>query len=120
MPPPEDASFRSYGSNEVEILGAHYYVTQTDKKLQAEWNNFKFELVECKSKEEFKTTTPTSTEWVLRRLIAMKETYTQVYPIHYRIAEVCITIPVSNAWPERGMSALRRVGEDKTTEPDEK
>lgn len=34
--PPEDASFRGYGSSEVEILGAHYYVTQTNKeKIQA-------------------------------------------------------------------------------------
>ena len=31
VPPPEDASFRGYGSSEVEILGAHYYATQTDK-----------------------------------------------------------------------------------------
>ena len=47
VPPPEDASFRGYGSSEVEVLGVHYYATQTDKeKLQAEWNNFKFELVE--------------------------------------------------------------------------
>lgn len=83
VPPPEDASFRGYGSSEIEILGAHYYVTQTDKeKLQAEWNNFKFELVEWKSKDEFKTatTTTTPTEWVLHRLITMKETYTKSIP----------------------------------------
>jgi len=72
VPPPEDASFRGYGSSEVEILGAHYHVTQTDKeKLEAEWNNFKFELVEWKSKDEFNaaTTTTTPTKWVLHRLI---------------------------------------------------
>ena len=39
--------------------------TQSKKeKLQAEWNNFKFKLVEWKSKDEFKTarTTTTPTE----------------------------------------------------------
>jgi len=39
----------------------------------------------------------------------MKETYSQVYPMFYKIAEVCITMPVSNAWPERGVSTLQRV-----------
>lgn len=38
------------------------YVTQTDKeKPQAERNNFKFELVQWKSKDEFKTATTTTT-----------------------------------------------------------
>ena len=85
VPPPDDTSFRCYGSSEVKILAAHYYSTQADKeKLHAEWNNFKFKLVEWKSKEEFKTattTTTTPTEWVLHHLITMKETYSQVYPM---------------------------------------
>ncbi|KAK2552118.1 hypothetical protein P5673_026869 [Acropora cervicornis] len=106
VPAPQDASFRGYGLDEVEILGAHYYVTQTDKeKLQAERNNFKFELVQWKSKDEFKTATTmtTPTERVLHHLITMKETYTQVYPMLYRIVEVCTTMLVLNAWPERGV-----------------
>lgn len=78
VPPPDDTSFRCYGSSEVKILAAHYYSTQTQKeKLHAEWNNVKFELVEWKSKEEFKTATKTTTtpsELVLHRLITMKET----------------------------------------------
>ena len=70
---------RSYGSSEVKILAAHYDSTQTDnykEKLHAEWNNFKFELVEWKLKEEFKTattTTTTPTDWVLHHLITMKD-----------------------------------------------
>ena len=113
LPPREYASFGGHGSSQVEILGAHFYVTQTDReKFQVEWKSFKFELVdEWKSKDEFKaaakTTTPT--EWVLHCLITMKETHSQVYPMLNRIAEVCTIMPVSNASPERGVSALRRV-----------
>ena len=97
VPPPDDTSFRCYGSSKVKILAAHYYSTQADKeKLHA--------------KEEFKTeTTTTSTPTVLHRLITMKETYSQVYPMLYKIAQVCTTMPVSDAWPERGLSTLRRV-----------
>ena len=111
VPPPDDTSFRCFRSSEVKILAAHYYSTQTDKeKLHAEWNNFKFELVKWKSKEEFKTatTTTTPTEWVLHRLIARKEAYSQVYPMLYKIAQLCTTMLVSNAWPER-VSTLWRV-----------
>ena len=113
VPPPDDTSFRCYGSSEVKILAAHYYSTQTLKEtLHAEWNNVKFELVEWKSKEEFKTVTKTTTtpsELVLHHLITMKETYSQVYPMLYKIAQVCATMPVSNGWLERGVSTLGRV-----------
>ena len=86
--------------------------TQSKKeKLQAEWNNLKFKPVEWKSKDEFKTarTTTTPTERVLQRLITMKETYSQLYPMLFKIAEVCSTMPVSNSWPERGVGKLRSV-----------
>lgn len=54
-------------------------------------------------------TTTTPTEWVLHRLITRKETYSEVYPVLYKITQVCTTMPVSNAWPERGVSTLWRV-----------
>ena len=79
VPPPDDTSFRCYGSSEVKIITAHYYSAQIHKeKLHAEWNNVTFELVEWKSKEEFKKVTKTTTtpsELVLHHLITMKETY---------------------------------------------
>eukprot|EP00057_Strongylocentrotus_purpuratus_P015153 XP_011669627.1 PREDICTED: uncharacterized protein LOC105440794 [Strongylocentrotus purpuratus] len=53
--------------------------------------------------------TSTPTEWVLQRLASMRNTYIRVYPKLYFIAEVCAAMPVSNAWPERGVSTMRRV-----------
>ena len=35
--------------------------------------------------------------------------YSLVFPALVHIAEVCLSMPVSNAWPERGCSALKRV-----------
>lgn len=122
VPPTDDASFKVYGSSEIDVLAAHYFPTQTEKeKLQAEWNNFKFELAEWKSKVEFKAaiaTTTTPTEWALNCLITMKQTYSQVYPMLFKVTEVCMTMPVSNAWPER--SKRIKKGEDTTKKPDEK
>lgn len=54
-------------------------------------------------------TTTTLSELVLHHLITMKETYSQMYPMLYKIAQVCATMPVSNGWLERGVSTLGRV-----------
>ena len=36
-------------------------------------------------------------------------TYNSVFPALGNIAEMCLSMPVSNAWPERGCSALKRI-----------
>ncbi|XP_078383836.1 uncharacterized protein LOC144666311 [Oculina patagonica] len=51
----------------------------------------------------------TATEWCLKRLISLKTSYSIVFPALTNIAEVCLSMPVSNAWPERGGSALKRI-----------
>ena len=39
----------------------------------------------------------------------LQTSYSLVFPALVHIAEVCLSMPVSNAWPERGCSALKRV-----------
>lgn len=51
----------------------------------------------------------TSTEWALQHILAMRTTYMPFIPMLLHIAEVCLSLPVSNAWPERGASAVKRV-----------
>ncbi len=53
--------------------------------------------------------TQTVTEWCLKRLVKLKTSYGAVYPLLTNIAEICLAMPVSNAWPERGASAVKRV-----------
>ena len=31
------------------------------------------------------------------------------YPLLSHVAEICFSAPVSNAWPERGVSAVKRI-----------
>ena len=35
--------------------------------------------------------------------------YRHFYPLLSNLAECCLSIPISNAWPERGASALKRI-----------
>lgn len=51
----------------------------------------------------------TATEWCLKRLISLNTTYNSLFPALANIAEVCLSMPVSNAWPERGCSALTHI-----------
>lgn len=39
----------------------------------------------------------------------MSSTYQQLCPCLLELAEVCLSLPVSNAWPERGASAIKRL-----------
>lgn len=109
--PPSDVPLSNYGVKEVDILASHFYPSsEADReKLRAEWANFRFELREWQSMAAVRSGTSTPTEWVLQRLASMRNTYIRVYPKLYFIAEVCAAMPVSNAWPERGVSTMRRV-----------
>ena len=51
----------------------------------------------------------TSTEWALQRFLRHKESHRRSYPLLLQVAEICLSMPVLNAWPERGASALKRL-----------
>ena len=79
-------------------------------KLEAEWNNFKYELSDwSKDHQAIPSLSTTSTEWALQRFLTHKESYHRSYPLLLQVAEICLSMPVSNAWPERGASALKRL-----------
>ena len=82
----------------------------TIDQLIAEWQTFKYKLLEWKTeipKEKLDLFSPT--QWTLNRLMTLYHSYAQLFPKLLCIASVVATIPVSNAWPERGASALKRV-----------
>lgn len=79
-------------------------------KLEAEWNNFKYEPSDwSKDYQAMPSPTTTSTEWALQRFLRQKESYYRSYPFLLQVAEVCLYMAVSNAWPERGTSALKHL-----------
>jgi len=51
----------------------------------------------------------TSTQWFLSQLMKAKSEYQPFFGEPLLTAEAAITLPVSNAWPERGASALKIV-----------
>ena len=51
----------------------------------------------------------TAMEWCLKWLIYLKTAYSTVFHALANIAEVCLSMPMSNAWLERGCSALKRI-----------
>ena len=48
------------------------------------------------------------TEWSLTRLLSMPTEYGHFYSKLVWIAEIILPLPLSNAWPERGASAVKR------------
>ena len=47
------------------------------------------------------------TEWLPEWMLYMHSIYQYVYPEMLHIAEVCLSLLVSNAWPERSASAIK-------------
>ena len=113
VPNPGSPGFTDYGKKEVVILAKHFYSgNPKEHQLIAEWEKFKYDLASWKPaipEEVKKSHTTISTEWCLTRLMKLQTSYSLVFPALVHIAEVCLSMPVSNAWPERGCSAVKRV-----------
>lgn len=68
--------------------------------------NLKPDILEYQQSSATSTSEPlTSTSWCLQRVIQLESFYPQLS----KIADILLSMPVSNAWPERGASALKRV-----------
>ncbi|CAG2200191.1 unnamed protein product [Mytilus edulis] len=99
--------FSQYGSKDIHIHADHFFGTQEDtEEMLAEWINFKFklsswkkevptEMLNCKVEE-------TPMEWALKKLLIMKTSMIHFFPHLVKVAEIIMTLPVSNAWPEKG------------------
>ncbi|CAG2195864.1 unnamed protein product [Mytilus edulis] len=104
--------FSQYGCKDIHILADHFFRTQEDtEEMLAEWINFKFnlsswkkevptEMLNCKVEE-------TPMEWALKKLLIMKTSMIHFFPHLVKVAEIIMTLPVSNAWPERGFSRMK-------------
>lgn len=123
VPDKKDPGFKEYGLSDIEVLADHFYqVHDSEEKnimkeeLTCEWAKFKYNLLELKKQiptEVTKTKTlcksKTPTEWILEFMMRMKSTYQHFCPSLLHLAEICLSMPVSNAWPERGASAIKRI-----------
>ena len=85
--------------------------------LEKEFDSFKFELIKLNKKwSSFKDNIRsnklklncTATEWGLRTIVR-DFGETSEYPLIAEVAQVALTTPVSNAWPERGASTVKQI-----------
>ena len=110
---PDNApELKVYGETQMVTICHHYFKDNEDKhdRLMAQWQGIKYYIRDVikpqipQSVKEGNDKTPT--EWLLLEL--MKHTVLkQLYPDLLYIVEVVLSLPVSNAWPERGASTLK-------------
>ena len=107
------SEFTSYGCKEVATLTEDYFPNDEESRRQAnaEWEKLKYDLLLWKGQipEELENVTPT--EWCLslRRPLSMRTDLGHFYHKLVWIAETILSLPVSNAWPERGASAVKGI-----------
>lgn len=106
--------FSEYGTTMIPKLADHYYPgpEHADDRQQflVEWQKAKYDLLQWKEDDLPQAIrqgegSVTATDWCLSRLL--QPTYRSHYPMLSFIAEVCLSCPVSNAWPERAASVLK-------------
>lgn len=110
--PESGVEMKNYGQGQVEVLCNQYFKENTEgsDRLKAEWEGMKYHLRDVirpsmpDSVKSGKDVSPT--EWCLLQLLK-NTAVRQLYPNVTYIAEVIISLPVSNAWPERGASTLK-------------
>jgi hypothetical protein len=122
VPNRSDMSFTEYGVAEIKT---HFYQEAVDadqkekaEELKCEWKKFKYNLLQLKNEipqhilhppKNRNLVSATPTEWTLHQMLSQRATYEHFMPLLLYIAEVCLSLPVSNAWSERGASALKRL-----------
>ena len=125
VPPKSDQSFSENGDKEIKILAEYLYQLETgESKVQkteeliCEWRKFKYSIVKLKSEmpadvikppKNKELTSQTPTDWLLHHMLSNQWTYSHFVPELLCLAEVCMSLPVSNAWPECGASAVKRL-----------
>ena len=129
VPERQEAGFKEYGIAEIKVMADYFYQNLEDKlkedkteELLCEWRKFKYNLLNLQKEVPPELSRPvgtgkdgtkkliskTPTEWLLEHMLSLQSTYIHLCPNLLQLAEVCLTLPVSNAWPERGASAIKR------------
>ena len=123
VPERSDESFKVYRSADIKILAGHFYQSQEKKEeleeeFLCEWKKFKYSVLQLKSSnplhvlkppQKKNLTSSTPTEWPLQHLLSMRHSYQPFFLRLLEIAEICLSLLVSNAWPERGASAIKQL-----------
>ena len=119
VPGKETPGFLNYGKNQLKTLCEHFTknLKSEDQKQQeireiiAEFGKYKYDMINMREeipeacKPENMPCKLTSLQWALQTIVEAAH----FYPKLSSIAEAILVVPVSNAWPERGASCLKRI-----------
>ena len=105
LPAVDSPEFSEYGKDEISEIGKIYVSPQRIPEVVEEFELFKFHMAKFKILEPSKLVDETQTEVVLKKLVHMK----LLFPFLSLFAEAILSLPISNAWPERGGSAIKRI-----------
>ena len=110
IPERNSPEFKRYGEEKLAKLADHFSSTLDTERLKSEWDHFKFMALEIK--QEYSTVSTmlktTPTELLLSKLTSSKS-YSFMFPNLVSLAELAQSIPLTNAWPERGGNAIKRI-----------
>ncbi|CAC5381649.1 unnamed protein product [Mytilus coruscus] len=110
MPEKTNPLFKIYGDDKLQTLANHFYDDEESRdEVKVEWASFKYHLMKIKEEIQRDKQEGTPTEYTLQRIIQLKSQQGYIFPKLAKIAAVILSLPVSNAWPERGASAVKRV-----------
>ena len=98
--PVSNDDMQKYGENHISELSYHYDID--DCNAQQEWTNFRLVMKNTCSDHNMEATD-------VLRMLALSETYRTLYPILSKLAQIALTLPVSNADSECGFSCMNRV-----------
>ena len=74
-------------------------------KLKYDMLNWKVDILESQQSSSVDCEPIPPVTWCLQKLMQLEAFYPQMS----KIADILLSLPVSNAWPERGASAIKRL-----------
>ena len=116
LPEQSTPEFTVYGTDEISCLGTQFFPESKDSLLE-QWKDFRFEMTEMKKKlsalkSQLQTNKlkfkKTSTEWTLEHILNRYKNEDDFQKV-VELAKIANIVPVTNAWPERGASAVKRI-----------
>ena len=120
VPERETLEFTVYGNEHIETMINNFFKDLEESKkeeIRVEWKKLKYNFLQWKKEmtlvsEEHDSKSPVKlspTQKVLQKILQKRVDFNVFFPHLVFLAEVCQSIPVSNAWPERGASTVKRL-----------
>lgn len=110
--PPEEDDFREYGEEQIHVLADHFWPGDSDKedKLKCQWSQSKYYIAQNK-KELLKKQRSGGCQNSTFFMTYLMKNEGIFSPLLFEellfVVKVGLSLPCSNAWPERGGSMIK-------------